>query len=52
MKHLGEEMAQKSILGENSTFDQTKAIGLKKSRQKNTFFGAVSKKLGEVFSPK
>jgi hypothetical protein len=34
MKQLGEQMSaqNKSILGENSFLDQTKAIGLKKSK--------------------
>ena len=50
MKQLGEQMSaqNRSTLGDNSV-DQNRAIGLKKSRQKNTFFGSVSKKMGEVF---
>lgn len=57
MKQLGEQMQAQnnnhnnmSILGDISVFDQGKAIGLQKSRQKNTFFGAMSKKMGEVFN--
>jgi hypothetical protein len=50
MKQLGEHIqaqnANISVLGDNSVFDQGKAIGLQKSRQTNTFFGAMSKKMG------